>query len=90
MAEADELRRAAGLEVLEDLLGELGIPALGAHEPAAQVAHAGEGLAGVVVERDVLAEEQGVPGLAEDLLLGGLQCGLSLGGDDLHEPAVCL
>ena len=67
-----------------------GIPALGADQLAGQIVHARERLARVVVERDVLAEEERVAGLAQDLLLGRLERALAGGGDDLHEPAVCL
>ena len=49
-----------------------------------------ERLARVVVERDVLAEEERVAGLAQDLLLGRLERALAGGVHDLHEPAVCL
>jgi hypothetical protein len=90
LAEPHELGRAARLEVLEDLLRELGVPALRADELAGEVAYARECLARVGVERDVLAEEERVAGLTEDLLLGGLECALAGGGDDLHQPAVCL
>src|SRR5687768_11755150 len=76
VAEADQLRRAAALEVLEYLLRELGVPALGADQLAGKVAHAAERAVGVLVEGDVLAEEQGVAGLTEDLLLGRLERGV--------------
>jgi hypothetical protein len=55
-----------------------------------EVADARERIAGVVVERDVLAEEEGVAGLAEELLLGRLERGVAGRGNDLHDPAVCL
>src|SRR5215207_9974635 len=47
-------------------------------------------VARVVIEGDVLAEEHGVRCLAEDLLLSRLERALAGGGDDLHEPAICL
>jgi hypothetical protein len=89
VAEANELRRTGVLEVLEDLLSKLRIPALRAHELAREVAHARERVARVVVEGHVLAEEHGITRLAEDRLLGRLERGIPGGGDDLHEPAVC-
>src|SRR3954467_3739585 len=60
VAEANELRRPGALEIFHDPLGELGVPALGADELAGEVAHAGERVARVVVQGDVLAEEEGV------------------------------
>ena len=90
IAEANQLRRPTGLEILHDLLRELGVPALGADELTSKIAHTGQCLARILVERDVVAEEERVTGLAEDRLLGRLERALAGGGDDLHEPAVCL
>ena len=90
IAEANQLRRAAVLEVLEHLLRELGIPALCADQLAGEVGHTAEGLTRVLVERDVLAEKQRVAGLAKGVPFGSAERGVSVGGDHRHEPAICL
>jgi hypothetical protein len=90
IAEANQLRRPAGLQILHDPLSELGVPALCADELSCKIAHTGQRLARILVERDVLAEEERVAGLSQDLLLGRLERAFAGGGDDLHEPAICL
>ena len=89
-AKAHELRGSAGLEILDDPLREIRVPALGSDQLAGEVADPGERVARVGVERDVLAEEERVGGFAQDLLLGRLERAFAGGGDGLHEPAICL
>jgi putative ABC transport system ATP-binding protein len=72
-ASADGRQRAAALDVRDERLGGLGEQPVALHEVVGESVQLRPRLARSEVAREVLTEEEGVGGVAHDLLLGGPQ-----------------